>query len=161
MILRKSDLLCYIHFIHYTSTSHIMFIRKPRPLPLNLNIYGMRVSVYPVYETRIVYSTSWPHTTMPWASCQIRKVAIAWIANYRFSFKSVGGNVPCIPGACSTHNFTYLTRGLWKRRVPTCGHQTFHHHSRMSKQRKAYDLYDKYRSIFYLIWLRKYAMEKP
>ena len=26
-----------------------------------------------------------------------------------------GGNVPGIPGACTTRNFTYLARGLWSR----------------------------------------------
>ena len=30
-----------------------------------------------------------------------------------FRWKSVGGNVPGIPGACATRNFTYLVRGPW------------------------------------------------
>ena len=82
---------------------------------------------------------------VPWASCQIRKIAgahapgmpgtfslsphvsdpdmqsrhvrdaravmHAGIANKRFSLKSAaGGNVPGIPGACATCNFTYLVR---------------------------------------------------
>ena len=28
-----------------------------------------------------------------------------------------GGNVPGIPGACATHNFTYLSRGPWGSRA--------------------------------------------
>ena len=31
-----------------------------------------------------------------------------------------GGNVPGIPGACGTRNFTYLTRGPWASEVWTC-----------------------------------------
>ena len=38
----------------------------------------------------------------------------AGIANYRFPLKSAAGeNVPGIPGACATCNFTYLVRGPW------------------------------------------------
>ena len=40
----------------------------------------------------------------PWASYQIRKIAGCTCAGN-------AGNVPGIPGACATHNFTYLARG--------------------------------------------------
>ena len=41
-----------------------------------------------------------------------RAVMHAGIANYRFPLKSAAGeNVPGIPGACATCNFTYLVRG--------------------------------------------------
>ena len=41
-----------------------------------------------------------------------RAVMHAGIANYRFPLKSTAGeNVPGIPGACATCNFTYLVRG--------------------------------------------------
>ena len=41
-----------------------------------------------------------------------RAVMHAGIANWRFPLKSVvGENVPGIPSACSTRNFTYLVRG--------------------------------------------------
>ena len=44
-----------------------------------------------------------------------RAVMHAGIANYRFPLKSAAGeNVPSIPGACATCNFTYLVRGPWK-----------------------------------------------
>ena len=43
-----------------------------------------------------------------------RAVMHAGIANQRFPLKSaVGENVPGIPGACATCNFTYLVRGPW------------------------------------------------
>ena len=43
-----------------------------------------------------------------------RAVMHAGIANYRFPLKSAAGeNVPGIPGACATCNFTYLVRGPW------------------------------------------------
>ena len=41
-----------------------------------------------------------------------RAVMHAGISDYRFPLKSAaGGNVPGIPGACATCNFTYLVRG--------------------------------------------------
>ena len=41
-----------------------------------------------------------------------RAVMHAGIANYQFPLKSAAGeNVPGIPGACVTCNFTYLVRG--------------------------------------------------
>ena len=41
-----------------------------------------------------------------------RAVMHAGIANSRFPLNSAaGGNVPGIPGACATRNFTYLVRG--------------------------------------------------
>ena len=41
-----------------------------------------------------------------------RAVMHAGIANYRFPLKlAAGENVPVIPGACATCNFTYLVRG--------------------------------------------------
>ena len=44
-----------------------------------------------------------------------RAVMHAGIANYRFPLKSAAGeNVPGIPGACATCNFTYLVRGPWR-----------------------------------------------
>ena len=52
----------------------------------------------------------------------------AGIANYRFLLKSAAGeNVPGIPGACATCNFTYLVRGPCKEstictRSPFSGH---------------------------------------
>ena len=37
--------------------------------------------------------------------------------------RGVGENVPCIPGACATQNFTYLVRGRWLNRPhKTCPH---------------------------------------
>ena len=43
-----------------------------------------------------------------------RAVMHAGIINYRFPLKSAAGeNVPGIPGACATCNFTYLVRGPW------------------------------------------------
>ena len=43
-----------------------------------------------------------------------RAVMHAGIANLRFPLKSATGeNVPGIPGACGTCNFTYLVRGPW------------------------------------------------
>ena len=49
-----------------------------------------------------------------------RAVMHAGIANYRFPLKSAAGeNVPGIPGACATCNFTYLIRGP-SRRVLYC-----------------------------------------
>ena len=43
-----------------------------------------------------------------------RAVMHAGIANLRFPLKSAAGeNVPGIPGACATCNFTYLVRGPW------------------------------------------------
>ena len=43
-----------------------------------------------------------------------RAVMHAGIANKRFPLKSAAeGNVPGIPGACATCNFTYLVRGPW------------------------------------------------
>ena len=48
------------------------------------------------------------------ASRHVRAVMHAGIANQRFPLKSAAGeNVPGIPGACSTCNFTYLVRGTW------------------------------------------------
>ena len=45
-----------------------------------------------------------------------RAVMHAGIANKRFPLKSAAGeNVPGIPGACATCNFTYLVRGPWVR----------------------------------------------
>ena len=45
---------------------------------------------------------------------EARAVMHAGIANYRFHLKSAAGeNVPGIPGACATCNFTYLVRGPW------------------------------------------------
>ena len=45
-----------------------------------------------------------------------RAVMHAGIANYRFPLKSAAGeNVPGIPGACATCNFTYLVRGPWHK----------------------------------------------
>ena len=44
-----------------------------------------------------------------------RAVMHAGIANQRFPLKSAAGeNVPGIPGACATCNFTYLVRGPWR-----------------------------------------------
>ena len=43
-----------------------------------------------------------------------RAVMHAGFANQRFHLKSAAGeNVPGIPGACATCNFTYLVRGPW------------------------------------------------
>ena len=43
-----------------------------------------------------------------------RAVMHAGIANLRYPLKSAAGeNVPGIPGACATCNFTYLVRGPW------------------------------------------------
>ena len=39
-------------------------------------------------------------------ACRNRKLAICFEVG-------VGGNVPSIPGACATRNFTYLVRGPW------------------------------------------------
>ena len=54
-----------------------------------------------------------------------RAVMHAGIANLRYPLKSAAGeNVPGIPGACATCNFTYLVRGplergfLWTFQVP-------------------------------------------
>ena len=51
-----------------------------------------------------------------------RAVMHAGIANYRFPLKSVlGENVPGIPGACATRNFTIWKEahdGVWKIKVP-------------------------------------------
>ena len=44
-----------------------------------------------------------------------RAVMHVGIANLRFPLKSAAGeNVPGIPGACATCNYTYLVRGPWK-----------------------------------------------
>ena len=44
-----------------------------------------------------------------------RAVMHAGIANSRFPLNSAaGGNVPGIPGACATRDFTYLVRGPWR-----------------------------------------------
>ena len=49
-----------------------------------------------------------------------RAVMHAGIANYRFPLKSAAGdNVPGIPGACATCNFTYLVRGPLKMDATT------------------------------------------
>ena len=46
-----------------------------------------------------------------------RAVMHVGIANLRFPLKSAAGeNVPGIPGACATCNFTYLVRGPWSDR---------------------------------------------
>ena len=43
-----------------------------------------------------------------------RAVMHVGIANLRFPLKSAAGeNVPGIPGACATCNFTFLVRGPW------------------------------------------------
>ena len=48
-----------------------------------------------------------------------RAVMHAGIANYRFPLISTAGeNVPGIPGACATCNFTYLVRGPWQLHDP-------------------------------------------
>ena len=45
----------------------------------------------------------------------------AGIANWRFPLKSVAGkNLPGIPVACATRNFTYLVIGPWDRNIQTC-----------------------------------------
>ena len=50
-----------------------------------------------------------------------RAVMHAGIANSRFPFNSAAGeNVPGIPGACATRNFTYLVRGPWCGRLLVC-----------------------------------------
>ena len=50
-----------------------------------------------------------------------RAVMHAGIANQRFPLKSaVGENVPGIPGACATCNFTYLVRGPLNQRHEIC-----------------------------------------
>ena len=47
-----------------------------------------------------------------------RAVMHAGIANLRFPLKSATGeNVPGIPGACGTCNFTYLVRGPWLQQM--------------------------------------------
>ena len=47
-----------------------------------------------------------------YASRHVRAAMYAGIANWQFPLKSAAGeNVPGIPGACATHNFTYLVRG--------------------------------------------------
>ena len=72
------------------------------------------------------------HSTHPWASCQMRKIAgCACAVNAGNVFPTTvsesltGGflwsrwrkNVPGIPGACATGNFTYLVRGPWGNRT--------------------------------------------
>ena len=115
--------------------------------------------------------------SLPWASCQIRKIAGAhapgmpetfsppprvsdlgmhhgtcvthvpwcmpWSLTSGFLWsRRPGGNVPGIPGACATHNFTYLERGPWRDKIHGTTHDHSPHHSeiiadkRLSKTRR-------------------------
>ena len=93
--------------------------------------------------------------SLPWASCQIRKIAgcacvgiagnvfphrqllkktlvsdpcmhhgtcvrhvVPWCMSGSLN-SSGGGNVPGIPGTCTTYNFTYLARGPWQCIYPS------------------------------------------
>ena len=56
-----------------------------------------------------------------WQVRDARAVMHAGVANSRFPLNSAeGGNVPGIPGACATRNFTYLVRGPWKQHFENC-----------------------------------------
>ena len=52
-------------------------------------------------------------THVPWCMPGSLNSGLLW--NWRR-----GGNVPGIPGACATWNFTYLVRGPWHYRVNKC-----------------------------------------
>ena len=108
----------------------------------------MRVNVSEMKGMTIVSSTAWascqmrkiagahapgtPGTFFPATACKrsrhasghvrdARAVMHAGIANWRFPLKSAGGeNVPGIPGACATHNFTYLVRGPCSGKQQSC-----------------------------------------
>ena len=53
-----------------------------------------------------------------WASCQIHNIAgCACAVNVGNVFSRGGENVPGIPGACATRNFTYLLRRPCVKRI--------------------------------------------
>ena len=96
--------------------------------PMNLAIREATIQILLMTQYKRQFDVTW-------ASCQIRKIASCacagnagndfpatvsfaratmhpGIANWRFALKSVSRkNFPGIPGACTTHNLTYLLRG--------------------------------------------------
>ena len=86
-----------------------------------------------------------------------RAVMHAGIANQRFPLKSAAGeNVPSIPGACATCNFTYLVRGPWRiphLRKPEDTHPKHTNKDSSLKVNKKLKTSKHFRIYFTKIWL--------
>ena len=124
--------LQYVHSFSISSVTHyylkyywaciwdVPVFNMKQNLPQFMLIHGPLIRYV---KLRVAPAPELPGTFSPPRGFAIQTciTACAWrnavihtgIADSRFPLKSVAGKVPGIPGACATHNHTYLVRGLW------------------------------------------------
>ena len=108
---------CYIAISHRTHCTHHSngMVQTTTVMSLYLSRYGLSTFML----------TQWGRGNMAAVSQTVFSNAFYWMKIYEFrlarAVMHVGianlrwrGNVPGIPGACATRNFTYLARGPWR-----------------------------------------------